>query len=82
VELFDEHVRKPIRDTAPDADGASARTVDAFRELLPAVTMLVSHHFRRVLLEVAEEHIEAPSGQAPSGQAPSGQAASSLPRQA
>jgi DNA-binding transcriptional MerR regulator len=74
VELFDEHVRKPIRDTAPDADGASARTVDAFRELLPAVTMLVSHHFRRVLLEVAEEHIEAPPGQAPPGQAPSDRA--------
>jgi hypothetical protein len=24
------------------------------------VTLLVSHHFRRVLLEVAEAHIEAP----------------------
>ena len=60
VELFDEHVRKPIRDTAADADGASSRMVEAFQELLPAVTLLVSHHFRRVLLEVAEEHIEAP----------------------
>ena len=62
VELFDEHVRKPIRDTAADADGASDRMVEAFRELLPAVTLLVSHHFRRVLLEVAEDHIEAPDG--------------------
>jgi DNA-binding transcriptional MerR regulator len=78
VELFDEHVRKPIRDTAPDPDGASARMVEAFQELLPAVTLLVSHHFRRVLLEVAEEHIEAPD-QAPSGQAPSGQAPSNRP---
>jgi DNA-binding transcriptional MerR regulator len=60
VDLFDEHVRKPIRDTAEGADAASARMVEAFRELLPAVTLLVSHHFRRVLLEVAEEHIEAP----------------------
>jgi hypothetical protein len=60
VDLFDEHVRKPIRDTAPDVDAASTRMVEAFRELLPAVTMLVSHHFRRVLLEVAERHIEAP----------------------
>jgi hypothetical protein len=25
---------------------------------LPAVTQLVSHHFRRVLLETAEAHIE------------------------
>jgi DNA-binding transcriptional MerR regulator len=60
VDLFDEHVRKPIRDTAEDADAASSRMVEAFRELLPAVTTLVSHHFRRVLLEVAERHIEDP----------------------
>jgi DNA-binding transcriptional MerR regulator len=72
VELFDEHVRKPIRDTDPDPEAASARMVEAFRELLPAVTLLVSHHFRRVLLEVAEAHIEAPDGAAPSGAAPSG----------
>jgi hypothetical protein len=32
--------------------------VAAFRELLPAVTQLVSHHFRRVLLEAAEAHVE------------------------
>ncbi|HUF60099.1 MAG TPA: MerR family transcriptional regulator [Actinomycetota bacterium] len=75
VELFDEHVRKPIRDTATDEDGASARMVDAFRELLPAVTLLVSHHFRRVLLEVAGEHIEAPDAE-PSDQAPSDDAPS------
>ena len=60
VDLFDEHVRKPIRDTSEDADAASSRMVEAFQELLPAVTTLVSHHFRRVLLEVAERHIEAP----------------------
>jgi DNA-binding transcriptional MerR regulator len=73
VELFDEHVRKPIRDTASDPDGASAQMVEAFQELLPAVTLLVSHHFRRVLLEVAEGHIEAP------GKAPSERATSELP---
>lgn len=61
VDLFDEHVRKPIRDTAGDAEQASAQMVQAFRELLPAVTTLVSHHFRRVLLEAAEEHIEEAS---------------------
>jgi DNA-binding transcriptional MerR regulator len=69
VDLFDEHVRKPIRDTALDADAASARMVEAFRELLPAVTMLVSHHFRRVLLEVAERHIEAPDESRPAAHA-------------
>ena len=57
VDLFDEHVRKPIRDTADDGEGAE-QMVEAFRELLPAVTTLVSHHFRRVLLEVAEDRIE------------------------
>jgi Predicted transcriptional regulators len=58
VDLFDEHVRKPIRDTAGDAEGAAEQMVEAFRELLPAVTTLVSHHFRRMLLEVAEDRIE------------------------
>jgi DNA-binding transcriptional MerR regulator len=71
VELFDEHVRKPIRDTAPDPDAASARMVEAFQELLPAVTLIVSHHFRRVLLEVAEAHIEAPGGGQMNGASPS-----------
>ena len=33
----------------PD-DEAAERLVAAFRELLPAVTSLVAHHFRRVLL--------------------------------
>ncbi len=58
VELFDEHVRKPIRDTAGDDAAAAEQMVVAFGELLPAVTHLVSHHFRRVLLETAEAHIE------------------------
>jgi DNA-binding transcriptional MerR regulator len=58
VDLFDEHVRKPIRDTAGDDDAAATQMVEAFRELLPAVTTLVSYHFRRVLLEAAEERIE------------------------
>jgi DNA-binding transcriptional MerR regulator len=64
VDLFDEHVRKPIRDTAGDDERAAGQMVDAFRELLPAVTTLVSHHFRRVLLETAEDHIEDPSEEA------------------
>jgi DNA-binding transcriptional MerR regulator len=57
VDLFDDHVRKPIRDTAGDAGRVSEQTVEAFRELLPAVTQLVSSHFRRVLLESAEERL-------------------------
>jgi DNA-binding transcriptional MerR regulator len=57
VDLFDAHVRTPIRDTTGDDPAAEGQVVDAFRELLPAVTTLVSHHFRRVLLETAEERI-------------------------
>lgn len=59
VDLFDEHVRRPIRDTLGDEAAAEEQTVVAFRELLPAVTNLIEHHFRRVLLEAAEERIEA-----------------------
>jgi DNA-binding transcriptional MerR regulator len=58
VELFDEHVRRPARATAVDEAAATERLVATFRELYPAVTALVAHHFRRVLLTVAEEHIE------------------------
>jgi DNA-binding transcriptional MerR regulator len=58
VDLFDDHVRKPIRDTAGDDRLAADQMVQAFRELLPAVTTLVSHHFRRVVLEAAEERFD------------------------
>jgi DNA-binding transcriptional MerR regulator len=57
VELFDEHVRKPIRDTA-DAEDAAVQLVEAFDTLLPAVTNLVANHFRRVLLAEAAERLE------------------------
>ncbi len=57
VELFDEHVRKPIRDTAGSDDAAAAQLVEAFDALLPAVTNLVANHFRRVLLAAAEERL-------------------------
>jgi DNA-binding transcriptional MerR regulator len=57
VDLFDDHVRKPIRDTAGDDRDAAEQMVRAFEELLPAVTALVSHHFRRVVLEAADERI-------------------------
>jgi DNA-binding transcriptional MerR regulator len=62
VELFDERVRKPIRDTAGSDRQAAEQMVAAFGELLPAVTELVSHHFRRILLETAEAHIEQVGG--------------------
>ena len=58
VDLFDQHVRRPIQDTSGDDPVAAAQMVEAFRELLPAVTALVSNHFRRVVLEAAEARIE------------------------
>jgi len=58
VDLFDANVRKPIQDTSGDDPVAAAQMVEAFRELLPAVTALVSNHFRRVVLEAAEARIE------------------------
>jgi DNA-binding transcriptional MerR regulator len=58
VELFDEHVRKPIRDTAATDEQAAAQIVEAFATLLPAVTNLVATHFRRVLLATAEGKLE------------------------
>ncbi len=62
--MFDRHIRDPIREHAADEAEAADKLVAAFRELLPAVTALVSHHFRRVLLAVAEEHIERVGGEA------------------
>lgn len=58
VDLFDEHVRKPIRDTASDEQTAATELIEAFRTMLPSVTELVASHFRRVLLATAEGHLE------------------------
>jgi DNA-binding transcriptional MerR regulator len=61
VSLFDAHVRAPRRlpDGRDGEDGGHTATlVKAFQALLPATTTLVSHHFTRVLLTAAVEHIE------------------------
>ena len=57
--LFDEHIRKPLRASDLPDDDKAQQLVDAFRVMLPAVTALVEHHFRRVLLAVAQEHLES-----------------------
>jgi DNA-binding transcriptional MerR regulator len=59
VELFDRYVRVPLRASDIPDDEKAERLVGAFRVLLPSVTALVAHHFRRVLLEVAQEHLES-----------------------
>ena len=59
VEMFDRYVRGPLRDSELTDDEKAQLLVEAFRVLLPAVTALVAHHFRRVLLAVAQEHLES-----------------------
>ena len=59
VALFDRHVRVPLRSSDRSDSEKAQLLVDAFRTLLPAVTALVEHHFRRVLLAVAQEHLES-----------------------
>jgi DNA-binding transcriptional MerR regulator len=59
VQMFDDHVRRPLRDAPLSESERANRLVDAFRTLLPAVTTLVAQHFRAVLLEVAQEHLES-----------------------
>jgi DNA-binding transcriptional MerR regulator len=58
VQLFDEHVRQPLRQSGLADEDAAERLVAAFQRMLPATTALVSHHFTRTLLAVAQEHIE------------------------
>jgi DNA-binding transcriptional MerR regulator len=59
VAMFDAYVREPLRAADLSDDERAERLVEAFRVLLPSVTALVAHHFRRVLLEVAQEHLES-----------------------
>jgi DNA-binding transcriptional MerR regulator len=58
VRLFDTHIRQALRSTGLDPEERAERLVQAFHTLLPAVTALVAHHFRRVLLATAQDHIE------------------------
>jgi DNA-binding transcriptional MerR regulator len=59
VAMFDTYVREPLRTADLSDDERAERLVEAFRVLRPSVTALVAHHFRRVLLEVAQEHLES-----------------------
>ncbi|HEX3840400.1 MAG TPA: MerR family transcriptional regulator [Acidimicrobiales bacterium] len=62
VEMFSTHVRGKLRAAEPaeegPADDGTSRLVEAFMDLLPAVTTLVEHHFTRTLLKAAFDHIE------------------------
>jgi len=62
VGMFDKYVRTPAQaepDEPPaETDARARKLVDAFEALLPATATLVAHHFTRVLLATALEHIE------------------------
>jgi DNA-binding transcriptional MerR regulator len=58
VALFDEYVREPLHGSDLADDAKAEQLVASFRVLLPTITTLVAHHFRRVLLTVAQEHLE------------------------
>jgi DNA-binding transcriptional MerR regulator len=59
VEMFDTWVRKPLRASDLPDDEKAEQLVEAFRTLMPAVAGLVAHHFQRILLQVAQEHLES-----------------------
>ena len=60
VDLFSVHIRGSLKEQGADDDdpAGTARLVEAYAQLLPAVTTLVGHHFTRTLLKVALDHIE------------------------
>jgi DNA-binding transcriptional MerR regulator len=58
VEMFLRFVRDPIRAGAASEDDAATSVVEAFRQMLPATTSLVAHHFRRLLLAEAQARID------------------------
>jgi DNA-binding transcriptional MerR regulator len=58
VELFDRYVRRPLQAEGASDEQAAARLVLAFEDVLAATVAIVTHHFRRTLLAVAQEHIE------------------------
>ena len=59
VALFDRHIRTPLRESDRSDREKADQLVAAFRVLLPAATALVEHHFRRVLLAVAQQHLDS-----------------------
>lgn len=58
VDLFVRYVRDPIHATASSEAEAGRRLVESFNRMLPATTALVANHFRRVLLEIAEDRMD------------------------
>lgn len=57
VEMFLRFVRDPIRARHGSEEDAAASLVGAFKQMLPATTSLVAHHFERVLLQESRARI-------------------------
>ncbi|HVF52616.1 MAG TPA: MerR family transcriptional regulator [Actinomycetota bacterium] len=66
VDMFLTFVRDPIR-AAGDEDAAGSQLVAAFETMLPAATALIAGHFRRLLLEAAEERMAGEDAPQPGG---------------
>lgn len=58
VDMFIRFIRDPIQSDAGSEAEASQRLLTAFRRMLPATGVLVGHHFRRLLLNAAQDRIE------------------------
>jgi len=58
VDLFIRFVRDPIRASTLDEPEAAEELVAAFHKMFDAISALVTHHFRRVLLSQALARIE------------------------
>jgi DNA-binding transcriptional MerR regulator len=64
VELFVRFVHDPIQGSAASEQEASERVVTAFRQMLPATSAIVTHHFRRLLVASAQARFEADGDEA------------------
>ena len=60
VSLFSEHVRSPLRqaDLAETPEPRTEVLLEAYGQMLPATTTLVTHHFQRTLIQAALAHVE------------------------
>ena len=67
--MFDTYVREPLRTADLSDDERAERLVEAFRVLLPSVTALVGHHFRRCCSR-SPKSTSSPSASPPSWRRP------------
>ncbi len=59
VAMYENHLYAPLRQRGLTAEERAAFLVDTFCVLFPAGELLVTSHFARVLLQIAQDHLEA-----------------------